>query len=131
LIKKEDVVMFKWKRKHERNKFEYTLVTLAIEEDEDEVVGSVVVIEDIDNGDIKVKAKWEYALVLEDDEDEVVGSVVVIEDIGSGDITVKAECEEIGYKVTQERVEKKFLKITVLNMKKFIKEELEKIEANR
>ena len=86
--------MFKWKRKHERNKFEYTLV-------------------------------------LEDDEDEVVGSVVVIEDIGNGDITVKAECEEIGYIATQERVEKKFLKITVSNMKKFIKEELEKIEAVR
>ncbi len=86
--------MFKWKRKHEGNKFEYTLV-------------------------------------LEDDDDEVVGSVVVIDDTGNGDIIVKAECEEIGYKATQERVEKKFLKITVSNMKKFIKEELEKIEANR
>lgn len=86
--------MFKWKRKHEGNKFEYTLV-------------------------------------LEDDENEVIGSVVVIEDIGNGDITVKAECEEIGYKVTQERVEKRFLRIMVSNMKKFIKEELEKIEALR
>jgi hypothetical protein len=120
--------MFKWKRKHEGNKFEYALV---VEDDEDGAVGSVVVIEDIDNGDITIKSKWEYTLVLEDDEDEVVGSVVVIEDIGSGDITVKAECEEIGYKVTQECVEKKFLKITVLDMKKFIKEELEKIGANR
>lgn len=90
----EGVIMFKWKRKHEGNKFEYNLV-------------------------------------LEDDEDEVVGSVVVTEDIGNGDITVRAECEEIGYKATQERVEHKFLKITVSNMKKFIKEELEKIEANR
>lgn len=86
--------MFKWKRKHEGNKFEYTLV-------------------------------------LEDDDDEVLGSVVVIEDIGSGDITVKAECEEIGYKAAEERVDKNFLKTTVSNMKKFIKEELEKIEANR
>lgn len=86
--------MFKWKRKHEGNKFEYTLV-------------------------------------LEDDENEVIGSVAVIEDIGNGDITVKAECEEIGYKVTQERVEKRFLRIMVSNMKKFIKEELEKIEALR
>ncbi len=86
--------MFKWKRKHEGNKFEYTLV-------------------------------------LEDDDDEVVGSVVVIEDIGNGDITVKAECEEIGYKATQECVEKRFLRLMVSNMKKFIKEELEKIEAVR
>lgn len=86
--------MFKWKRKHEGKKFEYTLV-------------------------------------LEDDEDEVVGSVVVIEDIGNGDITVKAECEEIGYKAIQERVEKRFIRIMVSNMKKFIKEELEKIEAVR
>ena len=86
--------MFKWKRKHEGDRFEYTLV-------------------------------------LEDDDDEVVGSVVVIEDIGNGDITVKAECEEIGYKATEERVDQKFLKITVSNMKKFIKEELEKIEAVR
>lgn len=85
--------MFKWKRKHEGNKFEYTLV-------------------------------------LEDDENEVIGSVVVIEDIGNGDITVKAECEEIGYKATQ-GVEKKFVRLTVSNMKKFIKEELEKIEAVR
>ena len=86
--------MFKWKRKHEGDKFEYTLV-------------------------------------LEDDEDEVVASVVVIEDIGNGDITVKAECEEIGYKVTQERVDINKIKIMVCNMKKFIKEELEKIEAVR
>lgn len=86
--------MFKWKRKHEGNKFEYTLV-------------------------------------LEDDEDEVVGSVVVIEDVGNGDITVKAECEEIGYKATEECVDKKLIKIIVSNMKKFIKEELEKIETLR
>lgn len=86
--------MFKWKRKHEGNKFEYTLV-------------------------------------LEDDDDEVLGSVVVIEDIGSGDVTVKAECEEIGYKAAEERVDKKSIKTIVSNMKKFIKEELEKIEANR
>ena len=86
--------MFKWKRKHEGNKFEYTLV-------------------------------------VEGDDDEVVGSVVVIEDIGNCDITVKAECEEIGYKATQERVDMNCLKTTVSNMKKFIKEELEKIEANR
>lgn len=33
--------MFKWKRKHEGNKFEYTLV---LEDDDDEVLGSVVVI---------------------------------------------------------------------------------------
>lgn len=87
------MIMFKWKRKHEGNIFE-------------------------------------YVLVLEDDENEVVGSVIVIED-ANGDITVKAECEEIGYKAIQERVEKKFLKITVSNMKKFIKEELEKIETLR
>lgn len=86
--------MFKWKRKHEGNKFEYTLV-------------------------------------LDDDEDDVLGSVVVIEDIGNGDITVKAECEEIGYKATQERVDMNCIKTTVSNMKKFIKEELEKIEGNR
>ena len=86
--------MFKWKRKHEGNKFEYTLV-------------------------------------LEDDDDEVLGSVVVIEDIGNGDVTVKAECEEIGYKAVEERVDKKFLKTTVSNMKRFIKEELEKIDVNR
>ena len=86
--------MFKWKRKHEGNKFEYTLV-------------------------------------IEDDEDEVLGSVIVIEDIGNGDLTVKAECEEIGYKAIQERVDMNCIKTTVSNMKKFIKEELEKIEANR
>jgi len=86
--------MFKWKRKHEGNKFEYTLV-------------------------------------LEDDDDEVVGSVVVTEDIGNGDLTVKAECEEIGYKAIQERVDMNCVKTTVSNMKKFIKEELEKIEAVR
>lgn len=48
--------MFKWKRKHEGDRFEYTLV---LEDDEDEVVGSVVVIEDIGNGDITVKAECE------------------------------------------------------------------------
>jgi hypothetical protein len=88
--------MFKWKRKHEGNKFEYSLIP----ENDDEI-------------------------------DEVIGSVVVIEDIGNGDITVKAECEEIGYKATQEHVDMNCIKTTVSNMKKFIKEEFEKIEANR
>jgi hypothetical protein len=88
--------MFKWKRKHEGNKFEYTLV---LEDD--------------------------------DDDDEVLGSVVVTEDIGNGDITVKAECEEIGYKAIEEHVDMNCIKTTVSNMKKFIKEELEKIETLR
>lgn len=90
-------VMFKWKRKHEGNKFEYVLV-----------------LDDASEHD-----------------DEVIGRVVATEDIVNGDITVTAECEEIGYKAIQERVDKKFLKIMVDNMKKFIKEEFEKVEALR
>jgi hypothetical protein len=94
--------MFKWKRKHEGNKFEYTLV--------------------LDDGSDNGSAN-------DNDNDEVIGSVTVIEDI-NGDIIVAAEYEEIGYKATQ-GVEKKFLEIMVSNMKKFIKDELEEIEVAR
>ena len=78
-----------------------------------------------------IENRIEYKLVLEDDDDEVVGSVIVTEDKGGNSWKVKADCEEIGYKAVQEGIEEKFLKITVSNMKKFIKEELEKIEAHR
>ena len=78
-----------------------------------------------------IENRIEHRLVLEDDEDEVIGSVIVTEEKDRNSWKVDADCEEIGYKAVQERVEEQFLKITVSNMKKFIKEELEKIEDNR
>jgi hypothetical protein len=50
--------MFRWKRKHEGNRFEYSLV-LDDDSDKSEIFGSVVVIEDDCNGDITVKAECE------------------------------------------------------------------------
>lgn len=76
-----------------------------------------------------IENRTEHRLVLDDDEDEVVGSVIVTEE--KDGLKVEADCEEIGYKTVEERVEEKFLKITVSNMKKFIKEELEKVEDSR
>lgn len=99
--------MFKWKRKHEGNKFEYTLV-----------------LDDGSNGSNDDSGG------SDNDNDEVIGRVSVIEDINS-DITVIAECDEIGYKVTKEHVDMNSLKIIVCDTKKFIKEEFEKIEALR
>jgi hypothetical protein len=74
---------------------------------------------------------FEYKLVHEDNDDEVIGSVEVIEDISTGDITVIAECEKIGYKYVEEHSDKKTLKIMVTNLKKFIKEEFEKIDKKK
>lgn len=48
--------MYKWKSEHKGNKFEYTLV---LEGNEDEIIGSVVVMEDIGTGDITVIAECE------------------------------------------------------------------------
>ena len=76
-----------------------------------------------------IENRIEYRLFLEDDEDEVIGSVIATEEKDGW--KVEADCEEIGYKTVEERVDKKFLKITVSNMKKFIKEEFEKVEDNR
>lgn len=76
-----------------------------------------------------IENRIEHRLVLEDDEDEVIGSVIATEEKDGW--KVDADCEEIGYKAVEERVDKKFLKIMVSNKKKFIKEEFEKVEDNR
>jgi hypothetical protein len=111
--KDKDVVITKWKRKHEGNMFGYLLVL----DDGIDIVN---------DGDSENDCNSDNC-----SEDKVVGSVIVIEDIGNGDITVETECEKIGYKATQECVEKRFLEITVSNMKNFIKEEFEKIDKNK
>lgn len=72
--------------------------------------------------------RFEFCLEDDNDEEKVFGSVVVIEDICTGDITVIAECEKIGYKYVEEHSDKYILKIMVSNLKKFIKEEIEKVD---
>jgi len=50
--------MFKWKSVHKGDRFEYKLV-LDDNDNDSEVIGSVIVIENIVNGDITVKAECE------------------------------------------------------------------------
>ncbi len=79
--------------------------------------------------------KFEYMLVFDNvggdnPSTEMIGSVVVTENTCNGDITVKAECKEIDYNV-EEHVDKRFIKITVENMKKLIVENLEKTHCRK